>query len=111
MLNAIMAGMTGLNMLSSNRQANKQLALQQMLTQAEIDRNNKIMELYDQGSEEMKKVKSDLYGSFGTYDDVSVENFKGMKDYFSLARQVEEAKNRGEIDADCLIYTSDAADE
>ena len=100
MLNALMAGLTGLNMLSSNRQANKQLALQQMLTQAEIDRNNKIMELYDQGSEEMKKVMSDLYGSFGTYDDVSVENFKGMKDYFSLARQVEEAKNRGEIDAE-----------
>jgi hypothetical protein len=100
MLNMFMAGLTGLNMLSSNRNAKNQLAMQQQLTQAEIDRNNKIMELYDQGSEEMKNVMSELYGGFGTYDDVSVENFEGMKDYISLARQVEEAENRGEIDTE-----------
>jgi hypothetical protein len=100
MFNMVMAGLTGLNMLSSNRNAKNQLAMQQQLTQAEIDRNNKIMELYDQGSEEMKNVMSELYGGFGTYDDVSVENFEGMKDYISLARQVEEAENRGEIDTE-----------
>jgi len=94
MLDLFMAGMTGLNMLSSNKSAKNQLAVQQMLTQAEIDRNNKIMELYDQGSTEMKNVMSELYGGFGTYDDVSVENFKGMKDYVSLARQVEEAEKK-----------------
>ena len=100
MLDMAMAALSGFNLLSSNKNAKNQLAIQQMLTQAEIDRNNKIMELYDQGSEEMKRVMSELYDGFGTYDDVSVENFKGMKDYFSLARQVEEAENRGEIDAE-----------
>lgn len=100
MFNMIMTGLTALNTLSSNNRANKALAQQNALTAAEIARNEKIMELYEQGSEEMKNIMSELYGSFGTYDDISVENFKGMKDYFSTARKLEEAQNLGEIDAE-----------
>lgn len=100
MFDILMTGLTALNTLSSNNRANKALDQQNALTLAEIERNKKIMELYEQGSEEMKNVMSELYGSFGTYDDISVENFKGMKDYFSTARQLEEAVNEGKVDAE-----------
>lgn len=100
MINALMTGLNAFNMFSSNNRANKALAQQNALTAAEIARNEKIMELYEQGSEEMKNVMSELYGSFGTYDDISVENFKGMRDYFSTARQLEEAINEGKVDAE-----------
>jgi hypothetical protein len=96
----IMTALTAFNTLSSNNRANKAMAQQNALTAAEIARNEKIMELYEQGSEEMKNIMSELYGSFGTYDDISVENFKGMKEYFSTARKLEEAQNRGEINAE-----------
>lgn len=100
MINALMTGLNAFNMFSSNNRANKALAQQNALTAAEIARNEKIMELYEQGSEEMKNVMSELYGNFGTYDDISVENFQGMRDYFSTARQLEEAINEGKIDAE-----------
>jgi hypothetical protein len=96
-VNMLMTGLSAVNMLSSNNRANKAAAQQNMLTAAEVARNEKIMELYSQGSEEMKSIMSELYGGFGTYDDVSVENFKGMREYFSKSRQLDELKNRGEI--------------
>lgn len=100
MFNAVMTGLTALSTLSSNNKANKAMDQQNALTAAEIARNEKIMELYEQGSEEMKNVMSELYGSFGNYDDISPENFRSMRDYFSVARQVEEAVNEGKIDAE-----------
>lgn len=100
MFNTIMTGLNLLNTISSNNRANSALDQQNALTAAEIARNEKIMELYEQGSEEMKQVMSELYGSFGNYDDISPENFRAMRDYFSTARKVEEAVNEGKIDAE-----------
>lgn len=96
-ITAAMTFLNGVNMLASNSRANKAANQQAALTAAEIARNERIMELYEQGSEEMKAVMEELYGSFGTYDDVSVDNFKGMRDFFSLNRQLEDKINRGEI--------------
>lgn len=53
MLDLIMGGMSLLNTVKSNKRANQAANEQSALTAAEIARNEKIMELYAQGSTEM----------------------------------------------------------
>ena len=97
MLNTFLTIATGLNALSSSNKAGKAADQQAALTAAEIAHKEKIKELYSEGSDQMKAVMEQLYGEFGTYDDVSVDNFKGMRDFFSVNRKAEELQNKVDV--------------
>lgn len=97
MLSGLLTLATGYNALKSSKNASDSVKAQEALTAAEIARNEKMMELYAEGSAEMKRVMDELYGGFGTYDDVSVENFDAMRDFFSTNRRLEDLQNRSEI--------------
>lgn len=100
LFNLGMTALTGFNALKSNSNAGKAVDAQNRVTDAEIARNEKMMELYSEGSAEMKRVMDDLYKGFGTYDDVSVDNFDAMRDFFSINRRVEDAQNRSDVSAE-----------
>ncbi len=94
----ILAGITGYNAIKSNQAAGQAASAQSALTAAEIARNEKIMGLYDDGSEEMKKVLEELTNSFDGMDEISSQKFTTMKNYFSTSRILEEQLNEGKID-------------
>ena len=100
MFNLLMTGLTGFNALSQSRSASKAASAQNALTAAEIARNEKLMELYADGSDEMRQVIEDLYASFGTRDDVSPEQQDFFESRFSLARQIEELQNNNKINSE-----------
>lgn len=97
MLNAIMTGVSLFNAVKGNKRADAADDRQSALTSAEIARNNKIMELYGEGSSEMKSTMDGLLGEFGDYAQVSPENFVALRDYFSEARKSEELQNDNEV--------------
>lgn len=97
MFNLLMTGLTAYNAVKANQNASESVKAQQALTDAEVARNEQMMALYAEGSAEMKRVMDELYGGFGTYDEVSVENFGAMRDFFSTNRRLEDAQNRSEI--------------
>ena len=97
MLNAIMTGVSLFNAVKGNNRADAAASEQSALTSAEIARNNKIMDLYGEGSSEMKSTMDGLLGEFGDFAQVSPDNFVALRDYFSDARKAEELQNSNEV--------------
>lgn len=90
------------NTVKSNKSANDAADQQGQITSAEIARNEKIMELYGEGSAEMKAALENIMGEAGDFADISPENFSTLRNYFASERQIEEDQN-----AD-TVYDSDA---
>ena len=92
------------NTVKSNKAADGAVEDQSALNAAEIARNEKIMELYGEGSIEMKSTMDEILGGLGNFADISPENFSMLRNYFSGERQLEEDQN-----AD-TVYGRDIAD-
>lgn len=100
MLNALMAGVSLFNGIRQSNAANRAARAQQALTEAEIARNERLMEIYQEGSDEMRQVIEDLYASFNGRDVISPERQDFFENRFSLARQIEELQNNNKINAE-----------
>ena len=93
LLNIIGTGISLFNTIKSNKSANEAVDQQGEINAAEIARNEKIMELYGDGSLEMQTTLDEIMGGFGNFADISPENFTSLRNYFASERQLEEDQN------------------
>ena len=97
MLDLIMGGMCLLNTVKSNKRANQAANEQSALTAAEIARNEKIMELYAQGSTEMKNAMEGVLDEAGSFAEITPENFVALRNYFTSERKQEDLQNENDV--------------
>lgn len=97
MLDLIMGGMSLLNTVKSNKRANQAANEQSALTAAEIARNEKIMELYAQGSTEMKNAMEGVLDEAGSFAEITPENFVALRNYFTSERKQEDLQNENDV--------------
>lgn len=97
MLDLLMGGLSLFNAVKSNSIANEANAQQGALTAAEIARNEKIMELYAQGSSEMQNAMKGALDSAGDYAKISPENFVALRNYFTSEREQEDLQNENDV--------------
>jgi hypothetical protein len=93
LLNIIGTGISALTAIKSNKSANDAVDQQGELNAAEIARNERIMELYGEGSVEMQAALDKAMGGAGNFAEISPENFATLRNYFASERQIEEDQN------------------
>lgn len=97
MFDLLMGGVSLYNAVKSNNRADSADDQQQALTAAEIARNQKIMDLYGQGSEDMQTAIRDAMNTAGDFAEISPDNFVALRDYFSSEREMEELQNKEDV--------------
>jgi len=97
MLDLVMGGLSLFNAVKSNNRADDAADQQGALTAAEVARNEKIMELYAEGSTEMKSAMESALGGAGSFAEISPENFVALRNYFTSERKQEDLQNENDV--------------
>lgn len=97
MLDLLMGGLSLYNAVKSNNRADDAADQQGALTAAEVARNEKIMELYGQGSSEMQTAMKSVLDSAGDFAELSPENFVALRNYFTSERKQEDLQNENDV--------------
>jgi len=97
MFDLLMAGTSLYNAVKSNNRADGANDQQAALTAAEVARNEKIMELYAQGSSEMQNAMRGALDSAGDFANITPENFVALRNYFTSERKQEDLQNENDV--------------